>query len=78
MTPEEFVIWLRGFAQAANEYNVTPKQWQDVKDKLDTVQIEHYEITEETEINEYGFIDGVDWGIDVTSGSFDIKYYNHT
>lgn len=78
MTPEEFVIWLRGFAQAANEYNVTPKQWQDVKDKLDTVQIEEYDIMEETEINEYGFIEGDDWDITVTSGSFDINYYTHT
>jgi hypothetical protein len=78
MTPEEFVIWLRGFAQAANEYNVTPKQWQDVKDKLDTVQVEEYDIMEETEINEYGFIEGVDWDVTITSGSFDIKYYTHT
>lgn len=78
MTPEEFVMWLKGFAQAANEYNVTPKQWQDVKDKLDTVEIEEYDITEETEINEYAVIENSDWYVDITSGSFDIKYYNHT
>lgn len=34
MTSKEFVIWFRGFVQAANQYNVTPKQWDDVRDKL--------------------------------------------
>ena len=54
MSPEEFVIWLRGFAEAANSYNITPKQWESVKEKLDSVQIEQfddeYEITDEGEI----------------------------
>jgi len=34
MTPREFVIWLKGFVQASNKYNVTPKQWDDIKDQL--------------------------------------------
>ena len=37
MTPNEFVIWLKGFAQAANNFTLTPKQWDDVKEKLDKV-----------------------------------------
>ena len=37
MTSREFVIWLKGFAAAANSYNITPKQWDEVKDKLDKV-----------------------------------------
>ena len=37
MTPEQFVTWLRGFAQAANNFTLTPKQWDDVKEKLATV-----------------------------------------
>lgn len=37
MTSREFVIWLKGFATAANPYNITPKQWDEVKDKLDQV-----------------------------------------
>jgi len=38
MTSREFVIWLKGFATAANSYNITPKQWDEVKDKLDEVE----------------------------------------
>ena len=39
MTPEEFVLWLKGFAQAANNFTLTPKQWDDIKEKLSTVAI---------------------------------------
>ncbi len=37
MTPEQFVTWLKGFAQAANNFTLTPKQWDDIKEKLDQV-----------------------------------------
>jgi hypothetical protein len=37
MTPNEFVIWLKGFSQASNTYNITPKQWDDIKEQLDKV-----------------------------------------
>ena len=37
MTPNEFVIWLRGFTQAANNFTLTPKQWDDVREQLDKV-----------------------------------------
>jgi hypothetical protein len=37
MTPNEFVIWLRGFTQAANNFTLTPKQWDDIKEQLDKV-----------------------------------------
>lgn len=37
MTSKEFVIWLKGFVTATNSYNVTPKQWDDIKDKLKEV-----------------------------------------
>ncbi len=39
MTPNEFVIWLKGFIQASNKYNVTPKQWDDIKDQLNKVNL---------------------------------------
>ena len=42
MTPEEFVIWFKGFATAANPYNITPKQWDDIKEQLEK---ENFEIT---------------------------------
>ena len=37
MTSEEYVIWLRGFATAAGEFTLTPKQWDDLKDELNKV-----------------------------------------
>jgi hypothetical protein len=39
MTPREFVIWLKGFTQAASTFTLTPKQWDDMKEKLDQVDI---------------------------------------
>lgn len=38
MTESQFVIWLRGFAAAANPYNLTPKQWEEVVAKLSQVR----------------------------------------
>jgi len=37
MTSEEYVIWLKGFATAAGEFTLTPKQWDDLKDELNKV-----------------------------------------
>jgi hypothetical protein len=37
MTPEQFVVWLKGFAQAANVYNITPSQWDTICDQLTKV-----------------------------------------
>ena len=37
MTPNEFVIWLKGFAQAAPNFTLTPKQWDDIREQLDKV-----------------------------------------
>lgn len=37
MKSVEFIIWLRGFVSAVNNYNVTPRQWDDLKDQLSTV-----------------------------------------
>lgn len=78
MTSEEFVTWLKGFAKAANEYNVTPKQWQDVKDKLDmVVPIDDCEFETE-EIYQVAEVHGSDWNISITSGSWEVNYYTHT
>jgi hypothetical protein len=56
MTPNEFVIWLRGFTQAANNFTLTPKQWDDIKEQLDKVKISNpksggYVISSDTGIN---------------------------
>ena len=37
MTPSDFIIWFKGFAQATNNYNITPKQWDDIREQLDKV-----------------------------------------
>lgn len=39
MTPEQFVIWLKGFVTASNNYNLTPKAWDEVKETLDKVEV---------------------------------------
>lgn len=38
MTSREFTIWMKGFAQAANDFTLTPKQWDDLKDQLNKVE----------------------------------------
>lgn len=40
MTSAEFVMWLKGFTEAVHEYNVTPKQWDILKEKLAEVKDE--------------------------------------
>ena len=34
MTSKEFILWLKGFTEGAHEFNITPKQWDLLKDKL--------------------------------------------
>jgi len=40
MTSKEFVIWLKGFTEGVHEFNVTPKQWDYLKEKLAEVSDE--------------------------------------
>jgi hypothetical protein len=40
MTSQEFVLWLKGFSEGVHEYNITPKQWDILKDKLAEVKDE--------------------------------------
>jgi len=47
MTPKEFTIWLKGFSKAANEYNITPKQWEIILEELYNVKDEN----DQTEVN---------------------------
>jgi hypothetical protein len=37
MTSKEFVIWLKGFTEGVHEFNITPKQWDLLKEKLEQV-----------------------------------------
>lgn len=38
MTSKEFVLWLKGFTDGVHEYNITPKQWDLLKEKLEKVK----------------------------------------
>ena len=38
MTPEQFVLWMQGFIEGSNAYNLTPAGWDIVKAKLKEVQ----------------------------------------
>jgi hypothetical protein len=40
MTSKEFVLWLQGFTQGVHEHNITPKQWDALKDVLAKVNDE--------------------------------------
>jgi hypothetical protein len=40
MTSKEFVLWLKGFTEGVHEFNITPKQWDLLKDKLAEVKDE--------------------------------------
>ena len=39
MNEIEFVKWFKGFSEGVHHYNITPKQWDLVKEKLATVGI---------------------------------------
>ena len=45
MTSKEFVIWLKGFTEGVHEFNVTPKQWELLKNKLEEVNDQTYSIS---------------------------------
>jgi hypothetical protein len=70
MTPNEFVIWLKGFTQAANNFTCTPKQWDDIKDQLDKVYSE-----DKTKGTRYT-LDNSNWNTTTTTadGRNDITY----
>jgi hypothetical protein len=53
MTSKEFVIWLKGFTEGVHEFNVTPKQWDHLKEKL-------AEVSDEPKIGTPIGVDG--WG----------------
>ena len=48
MTSKEFILWLKGFTEGVHEFNITPKQWDLLKDKL-------AEVKDETPIGIGGF-----------------------
>ena len=45
MTSKEFVIWLKGFTEGVHDFNITPKQWDLMKSKLEEVNDYPYSIS---------------------------------
>ena len=37
MTSKEFILWLKGFTEGVHEFNITPKQWDTLKEQLSYV-----------------------------------------
>ena len=37
MTSKDFIIWLKGFMEACNEYAPTPTQWDRIREELEKV-----------------------------------------
>ena len=37
MSEKEFVKWFKGFSEGVHHYNISPKQWDLVKEKLSLV-----------------------------------------
>ena len=39
MNNQEFIYWLKGFTEGVHDFNITPKQWDLLKDKLLMMEI---------------------------------------
>ena len=74
MTSKEFVIWLKGFTEGVHEFNVTPKQWDYLKEKLAEVKDEQmptFPFGTPNTSTTYGYPSGSVWHY--TNGGNDIK-----
>ena len=40
MTPEAFIMWLKGFIAASSHYNLTPNAFEELKEILKQVKTE--------------------------------------
>lgn len=69
MTPKEFTIWLKGFSKAANEYNITPKQWEAIVEELYNVKDEN----DQTEVDYEPWYNPYQPDYRTTSGYSNIK-----
>ena len=38
MTSSEFILWLKGFTEGVHDFNITPKQWDLLKERLAEVE----------------------------------------
>ena len=70
MTSHEFVLWFKGFAEAASNYTLTPSQWDTVKEQLNKVK------TPATNSGGYTISAGAIYGTTTTTtgGRADVTY----
>lgn len=54
MNSEQFVIWLKGFTEACNDFTPTPKQWDRIKEVLNEVQDYNDNPGIDVEIDDWG------------------------
>lgn len=73
MTSKEFVIWLKGFVSAANEYNITPKQFEAITEQLEKVS------DDPSILNKYPYMGTTTTGVPVGIGGGGVtNINNHT
>jgi hypothetical protein len=53
MTSKEFCIWLKGFTEGVHDFNITPKQWDLLKEKLSEVSDQQFPFGTVTIANPY-------------------------
>ena len=58
MTPNEFIIWFRGFSEACHHLNPTPSQWQKIVDTLKEVGEESKSCTCSPQVYTYPYSKG--------------------
>lgn len=57
MNEKEFLIWMKGFIKGSHEFNITPKQWEELKETVEKVN--------QQEKNSYE-IDQTHWNVNVS------------
>lgn len=55
MTPNEFVMWFRGFSEACHHLNPTPAQWEKILETLKTVREESKSCTCSPQVYTYPY-----------------------
>lgn len=60
MTPNEFVMWFRGFSEACHHLNPTPGQWEKILETLKTVKEENKSCTCSSQVYTYPYSQATD------------------
>lgn len=69
MTSKEFILWLKGFTEGVHEFNISPKQWDILKDKLAEVKDEPTPITYNPSTTTKAYPSGSAWSYTNNTGN---------